>query len=217
MNISKQYKMRNRVVVAPTSLPITLADVKLHLRLETCNDDDYITELIKVATELSQEFCQRKFITQTLEGYLDANNLLTTWWEGTIVAAISAVGSLRTIELPWLPVQSVTGVSLFSLDDTEYLVDSLSYRVDYTDLGRPARITLKESAVWPGGSYRNQNSLKVTWVAGYGTPIDVPAGIRQGVKMLVGYLYNNRGDCSGDCVGACGANSVLQPYRVLSL
>lgn len=215
---SKPYQMRDRVITPAVNTPVDLADVKAHLRLTATTDDAYLTNLIDVATQLMEEYLHRKLITQTLEGYLDAGNLLTSWWEGSITAAISAVGALRTIELPWSPTISVTSITLYTLDDTAFPVDVLSYRVDVVDSSMPSRISLKESQIWPGGSYRNQNSLRVEWVSGYGPlKTDVPVGIRQAVLMLVAFLYNNRGDCSGDCVGACGANMLAQPYRIYVL
>lgn len=215
---SKPYQMRARVVVAPTVTPISLAEVKSHLRLTATTDDAYLTSLIGVATDLLQEYCHRKFVQQSMEGWLDIESLMSNWWDGSITSAISAMQSFRTIELPWAPTLSVISVSVFTLDDTEIVVDPLTYRVDSVDLGMPARITLKESQVWPGGSYRNQNSLKVAWLSGYGpAATDVPVGLRMATQQMVAYLYNNRGDCSGDCVGACGANMLAQPYRIYSL
>jgi len=215
---TKPYQMRARVTTPPANLPVSVDEVKQHLRLTASSEDAYLESLIDIATDLLQEFCHRKFIEQTITGWLDAENLMSTWWEGSIVAAINAIASLRTIELPWTPAISVTSVSMYTLDDVELAVDPNTYRVDTVDLAMPTRITLKESAVWPGGSYRNQNSMQVIWQSGYGPDeTDIPPGLRQAIKMMVAYLYNNRGDCSGDCVGACGAKSLAQPYRVYSL
>ena len=215
---TKAYQMRARVTAPASVTPISVDEVKLHLRISSSTEDAYLLDLINVATDLLQEYCHRKFIQQEITGWLDAENLMSNWWEGSIVAAINAIASLRTIELPWTPAISVTSVSMFTLDDLEIVVDSDTYRVDAVDQAMPARITLKESAVWPGGSYRNQNSMKVVWLSGYGpSASDIPAGLKMALKHMVAYLYNNRGDCSGDCVGACGAKSLAQPYKVYSL
>lgn len=217
-HVAKPYQMRSRVVAPPSLNPCSLEETKLHLRITGSSEDSYIQDLIAVATDLLQEHCHRKFVQQTMEGWLDIDNLMSSWWSGSITAAINAIQSLRVIELPWAPTISVSSVSVFSMSDVETPVDPDTYRVDSVDLGMPARITLKESVVWPGGSYRNQNSLKVTWLSGYGpAESDVPVGLRSAIKQMVAYLYNNRGDCSGDCVGACGAMKLAQPYRVFSL
>jgi uncharacterized phiE125 gp8 family phage protein len=215
---TKSYQMRARVTVAPAIQPVSLDEVKQHLRITATSEDAYLNSLIEISTDLLQEFCHRKFIQQTITGWLDAESLMNTWWEGSIVAAINAIASLRTIELPWTPAINVTSVSMFTLADEELIVDPDTYRVDAVDLAMPTRITLKESAVWPGGAYRNQNSLKVVWLSGYGPAMtDVPPGLRMAIKQLIAYLYNNRGDCSGDCVGACGAKALAQTYKVYTL
>lgn len=215
---SKPYLMRTRVASPPAVFPVTVGEVKTHLRILSNTEDAYLDTLIAVGTQLLEEFLHRKLISQGLEGWLDAQNLMSAWWPGTIVASITAIQSLRVIELPWSPTISVTSVSLFGIDDTEYAVNANTYRVDTVDKSLPARITLKESSIWPGGSYRNQNSLKVIWVSGYGpTAGDVPAALRQALLMMVAFLFNNRGDCSGDCVGACGATYLAQPFRIYNL
>jgi uncharacterized phiE125 gp8 family phage protein len=210
--------MRSRTIVPPSLFPITVDEAKMQLRITNSTEDNFITDLIAVSTDLLQEHCHRKFLQQTMEGWLDIDNLMSAWWDGSITAAITAIQSLRVIELPWTPTISVSSVSVFSMDDVETQVDANTYRVDAVDLGMPTRITLKESSIWPGGSYRNQNSLKVRWLSGYGpAATDVPVALRAAIKQMVAYLYNNRGDCSGDCVGACGALTLAQPYRVFSL
>jgi uncharacterized phiE125 gp8 family phage protein len=225
---SKSWMMRDQVMVAPQCAPVTLAEVKSNLRITNSIEDAYLTSLILVATDLMQEYTQRKFIRQTMEGYLDIAQLMSTWWEGSIVASITAIMALRTIELPWLPAVSVTSVTVYDENDNATIVDPTTYRVDVVDKSMPARITLKESVVWPGGAYRNQNSLRVEWIAGYSpsglgpwtdTELQavVPVGLRQAILNMTAFLYNNRGDCSGDCVSACGAKSLAQPYVVYSL
>jgi uncharacterized phiE125 gp8 family phage protein len=224
---AKSWMVRDRVSVAPQCAPVTLAEVKSNLRLTNTQEDAYLGSLILVATDLMQEYTQRKFIQQTMEGWLDIATLMSTWWEGSIVASINAMFSLRTIELPWFPAISVTSVTVYDQDDNATLVSASTYRVDVVDKSMAPRITLKESVVWPGGAYRNQNSMQIVWLAGYDagslTPTDaqaqaaVPVGLKQAVLMMTCYLYNNRGDCSGDCVSACGAKSLAQPYVVYSL
>lgn len=219
-SVSKPYQMRDRVTVEPAVEPVTLAELKDHLRITGASEDAYLSSLIVASRMLLEEWLKRKLIEQTLEGFLDHPGIAGSWWEGRIVAAISAVASLRVIQLPWAPTISVLDVALYSLDDEETIVDPASYRVDRVDRDLPSRITLKETVVWPGGSYRNQNSLRVRWKAGYGTAAtDVPAPIRLALKMLAAHLYANRGECTdGDsCLGACGAKSIISTYRVMSV
>jgi uncharacterized phiE125 gp8 family phage protein len=211
------YSMRYRATTAPAEQPVTLAEVKEHLRITGTDEDTVISSMISAATAMAELWTGRRFITQTLTGWLDADPVLDAWWDGIVVASRSSVQATRSIELPGAPGVSVTSVSLFSDLDAETVIASTDYRVDAADQDLPTRITLKETSSWPSVSLRNQNALKVVWIAGYGAAASVPSSIKLAIKMMVANLYANRGECSENALQASGAAGIISSYRMLRL
>ena len=63
--------MSHRRTVAPTTQPVTLMEVKRHIRLDINDDDDYVQNLVKRAVAWCENYTRRAFITQTWELKLD--------------------------------------------------------------------------------------------------------------------------------------------------
>ena len=60
-----------KVSTAPSSEPITLAEAKLYLRVDTTADDALITALITAARETVERYTSRALVTQTITQVLD--------------------------------------------------------------------------------------------------------------------------------------------------
>ena len=60
-----------KLVSPPVFEPITLAEAKTHLRLDTCTDDAYVSALIIAARERVELFLRRALITQAFEYTID--------------------------------------------------------------------------------------------------------------------------------------------------
>lgn len=56
-----------RQVVPPATEPVTLQEVKLHLRVDVAEDDDLISAIITAARERIEAYTRRSIITQTWE------------------------------------------------------------------------------------------------------------------------------------------------------
>lgn len=159
----------------PTVEPVTLAEAKAHLRVDSTDDDAYISNLIRAAREWVEE-------------YLDRTLVLTQW-------------TMRLEEFPeeiYLPkppmaqAGTATAVAItFTLPTGETQTLSTSqYRVDR--FSTPGEIYPNYASTWP--PHRDdENSITVTWWAGYGpSGSDVPAAIRHAMLMLVAHWYENR-------------------------
>lgn len=158
--------------VAPTVTPVTVADAKTHLRIDDSDSDSYISELIEVAAEAVTEMAGKALITQT--------------WQ---IKTGQVVGRAK-LYLPFAPVQSITSIAYFDADDASQSADTADYALKGDD--DRAWIEPVGMGQWPS-MYDRTDALTVTYVAGYGaSPSNVPANLRQAVKMLVGHWYENR-------------------------
>lgn len=159
--------------VAPAIEPVTLAETKAHLRVDTSDDDALITALITAAREYVEGASRRALITQTWRYSLDS------WPEGD------------EIELPKPPLQSVSSVKYYADDGTEYTLSTFAYIVD-TD-SEPGRIALAYGESWPSLTLYPAGAIRITYVAGYGDAASaVPQHLRQAILMLVAHWYENR-------------------------
>jgi len=154
---------------------VSLADAKLHLRIDSTAEDDLISNLISTARAWAEDYTDRTFVQTQWTMRMDALP-----WE---------------IELPRPPVaQSGTTtatVVTYTLEtQATATLDASTYRVDRT--ATPGVIRTVYGGTWPG-HLSDQNSVSVTWWGGYGADgTSVPAAIRSAVLMLCSHLYEHR-------------------------
>lgn len=165
-------EMQVVVIAGPATEPVSLAEVKTHLRVDIADDDAYITRLIQYAREQCEIGARRSFITRTLELRLECWPL-----DGDI-------------EFPLGPLQSVTSVKWTDDAGVEHTMAATDYVV-YAQLD-PGVLMLKPSANWPGGTLQIGPSIAVRYVAGYGADIAVPASYKQAILLMCGLMYENR-------------------------
>jgi len=159
-------------VTPPAAEPVSLAEAKLHLRVDIADDDTLISGLIVAARSYSERVLRRALITQTLELVLDG------WPNG------------NTIKLPMPPLQSAT-VKYTDDDAVEHTLPASEYIVDTASV--PGRIVLKDDYSWPTDDLQESGAIRVRYVAGYGAAgTAVPYTILLAIKMLIGHLYENR-------------------------
>jgi uncharacterized phiE125 gp8 family phage protein len=173
-------------VTPPSVEPITLNDVKMHLRRTDRREDDYFTEMIKVARQYCEHKTRRAFITQTWNLILDKFPMNAD--------PVSDLGTElyrnSQIRIPVPPLQSVTHVKYYDTGGTQQTRDSGKYVVD-TD-SQPGRVYPAHGQVWP--ETRNiENAVEIQFVAGYGDAgSDVPEALRHAIKLVVSHWCMNR-------------------------
>ena len=161
------------LVSGPGAEPVTLAEVKEHLRIDDTDSDDVLTGLIKTAREYVEKITRRALISQTWDMFLDE-------WPDE-----------KYIEVRYPPLQSVTSVTYTDSGGTVNTLSTEKYEVD-TD-SEPGRVTLKYGKSWPSDTLWPNNPIKVRYVAGYGSSgSDVPQAILTAIKMLVAHRFENR-------------------------
>jgi len=186
--------MSLQLLSPPAIEPVTLSDAKLHLKVDVADDDALITRLLAAARARAEWHTGRVFITQSWIQWIDR-------WP--------ACGA---IELQLAPLQSVTSVTTYALDDSATVLDPATYQVD--SASSPARVSLKANVV-PPTNLRAMNAIAVEFTAGYGDAAsDVPAPIIEAMLEIIAFLYENRGEAPVEL--PLDALALLAPYRVIN-
>ncbi len=217
------YK-RLKVTVPPVNEPVSLAELKAHLRITVTDEDDYLTNLIVAARTEIEEYLRRKLITQTLRMTLDQWPFYSfPVWEGQVEAAYSALVPDAALDLWYPPLQSIAQVQLTFRDGTQTIYPSSNYIVDSSTPDDYGRIVLSVDATFVT-NLQEINAVEIDYIAGYGDDAaDVPFAIRQAILNYCAWMYQNRGDCSDAKVSfrrgetpldVCGAAGFLGPYRI---
>lgn len=161
------------LITAPSVEPLTLAETKLHLRVDVDDDNTLITSLISSARRQAELFLHRALISQTWE-------LVTDTFPYS-----------DEIRLPLPPLVSVTSVKYTTLAGVENTFAAANYRVFVGQ--EPGFIKLKYNCAWPGDVLLEAQAVAWRYVCGYGAAgANVPVNIRQGMLMLIGHWYENR-------------------------
>ena len=180
------------LTIPPSAEPLTLADVKAHLRLAISDDDAYLTALITAARRTIEARYGLVLMPQAWALFAD------NW------------PSDGVFHIPLWPVQSISSLTVFADDDTPATIDAAHYYLDAAT--RPARVALRQGRVFaPPG--RTINGLKLSFSAGFGADASfVPAEIKQGLMATVADWYQNRGDVSGGTLPATAVEA-LSAYK----
>lgn len=181
-------------LTAPAVEPVGLQEAKLFLRLDTSDEDTFVAACIVAARQACESFTGRALISQTWQLYLDQ-------WPA------------QQILLPRPPLQAVTAIKTYDGEGVSTLVDPQSYWVDATAL--PGLVRRRGNAPWPRPG-RAVAGIEITFVGGYGDSWnEVPAALRQGILMTVGYFFDHRDEQTTALPAPVAA--LWQPYRVMQL
>ena len=161
----------------PAVEPLTVAEAKLHLRVDISDDDAYIGTLITAAREWVENYLDRTLITTQL----------------ILRAAEFPTEELELPRPPMVASGTATAVVItYTLADTTTATLSTAlYRVDRTST--PGNVAPVINGTWPSDVIEDANAVAVTYWAGYGpTSASVPATIRHACLMLIGHWYESR-------------------------
>lgn len=210
--------MKSKVTTAPASEPVSLAELKLSLRITDTAQDSILTQYISDARDMAERYTGRKFIEQTLTSYTDSYPTIGgEWWQGWRQGHVGyQTGTRHAICFDWAPAISITSVVTIDSSNTESAYAATNYYLENYDDDKLPKMQFNDSASLPG-DLRDENGWKIVWKAGYGTAsTDVPASIRRAIIVLAGHLYENRGDCEGELCGITSAFSSLNPYKIIN-
>ena len=175
---------------------MSLAEAKLHLRVDVDDDDALISSIITAARQAAETVTGRQ--------------LMTARWK-LVLDAFPACAIL----VAKCPVQSVTSIQYLDMNGSSLTMPAADYVVDTAY--EPARITPIFGKTWPS-TLPQIGAVTVTFEAGYGSASNVPEGIKSWIKLRVGSLYAHREEMSILMRGRIDplpfVDGLLDPYRV---
>lgn len=196
--------MQYELVTAPASEPVSLAEAKLHMRVDIPDDDTQIAALVAAARRRAETITNRSLITQTWRAWLDG-----------FPADLDRRGQ-PSIRLGRGPVVSVSSVKyldtagvLQTLSPSAYVLDNKAQLGQHTV--RPAY-----GASWPA-TRDELDSVQVEYVAGFGAANAVPEPIKTAMLQYVAHWYANRETVITGTIVAetpMAGDTLLWPYRI---
>ena len=181
------------LLTPPASEPVSLADAKAWLRIDTIAEDDAISALIVAARLTAENFTRRKLLNQSWRLVLDA------WPQDNI------------LRLKLAPFQSVLAARVYDINNIAQPLAPALWTLDANP--EAARLLFTTNPPAPG---RPIAGIEIDVSLGYGpTPTSVPEPVRQAIRMLVARWYENRGDVPGDAGAAhipASVAALLAPF-----
>ena len=155
----------------PAYQPLTLTEVKLHLRVDHSDEDALIGILQGAAVDTCQQLTGRSIMAQgwklTLNGWADA------------------------VRLPYPEISAVSSIKYFDEDGAQQTLDPSMYELIGDAVHKTSGATYPE--LWDGPGV-----VEINYTAGYSAGNEaaqqaaVPYGIKAWLLLTIGTLYANR-------------------------
>lgn len=175
--------MKTEIVTKPAYHPVTLAQVKLHLRITSSAEDTLLTGIIIPAAH-------RDAAAQL------GRSIMLTSWQGVM----DCFPRGRLLDLPWPKLQSVTSVGYRDATGVLQTLNPALYRVDLVQ----SRIYLKPDASWPEVE-GTSGCVTAAWKSGFDATATgdavadeaaqqaaVPENVKSWILLRCGSLYEFR-------------------------
>lgn len=208
--------MELKVITPPAAEPLTLAETRLHLRVDHTADDTLITALIATAREWVESYTGKSLVEQTRQ------ITLSSW-------------PYAPLRLHGGPVQEIESVKYTDKTGAEKTVAATVYY-----LTPSGEITLDYGQTWPSDTLRGPDSIAITYVSGYEpvvteteVPVEdgeegetetvtttdcggnVPRQFKQAMLLLIGTWYELReGVFVGKSTSISGQANPMIPFGV---
>lgn len=181
----------------PAVEPVTLAEVKAQLRLETGDEDVLLASLIRTARQHLERQAGLALISRVFRLYRDE------WPEGAVMS------------IPLGPVSAIEAVTVYDGEGTPATVALAGHVLD--GASSPARLVLATRPD-PG---RAINGIEIDFTAGFGpTGADVPDTLKRAMLLHVAHMFEFRAAIApGDQPAGipAGYDRLIAPYCRRSL
>lgn len=157
----------------PAAEPLTLAEAKLHLRVDAdiTEDDGLIAALIIAARQQAEHRTGRALISQQwrlgLECFPD-----------------------DSLELPKPKLLSVESITYLDGDGSRQTISAADYEVIADEL--LGRVVPAYGKAWPTSIRSRPGCVQVSYTCGYGAAADVPQSIKAWMLLAIATWYENR-------------------------
>ena len=159
------------LISPPAVEPVTLGDMKQHLRVSHDSEDALIASLNKAAREELEQATGLALISQGWRLYLDC-------WPGTLTVLIHKA-----------PVIALSAVTIYDAAGAPSPAPLSGFVLDR--FSRPARVAVPDAITAPG---KKLNGIEIDFTAGFGTTgVDVPDGLKRAIMLLAAHWYEFRG------------------------
>ena len=182
--------------VAPAETPLTLAEAKAHLRVDSTDEDDLVTAYLEGATA-------------ALDGWsgILGRCLVTQTWRQDFREFSDP------LRLPFPDVASVA-VAYIDTDDASQTLATSVYELAEDNLG--AYLTLKDGQTWPSLGEVTV-AVSVTLTCGYGAAADVPADLKDAIRLDIGTRYQFRETMGEQAAPNMAYESLVSKHRRVGL
>lgn len=178
----------------PAAEPVTLAEIKDHMRVSAADEDALITGMLIAAVRAVEARGRLALMPQV--------------WRLTLDAVPD-----ETIFLPLAPVASVDAVNVIGADGAPQLVDPSLYEAAY---GSPGR--LRPAGPWPTPG-PVIDAVQIDFSAGYPDAASVPEPLKQAVKLLAAHFFETREAAGAERIFNVPqtVDALIAPYREMRL
>lgn len=157
--------------IGPTAEPLSLDEAVRHLQLAVGNDNSYITSLIQVARDVSENATGRALMA-------------STW-----VAACHSWPCNSIMSLTVSPVSAISSVKYYADGDTALTtLDPSNYSLATTI--SPAVVIFDEDFDAPDLADR-PDAIQVTFTAGAATTAAIPPSMKHAVRLILRHYYDH--------------------------
>ena len=169
---------------AATTLPISLEDIKKHLRVSHGDHDDMIDTYIEAGVAKIEGGANIGLSTQTWNAYFRYDEVV------------------ELIRLWKFPVATIVSVKYYDSDNAEQ-TDASGNRTESLK-GHPATILFEDTPT----TYERTDAMDVEFTVGWTT---IPSDIILAIKLYVARIYNNPVDPVDEKIGY--VDKVIEKYR----
>lgn len=169
-----------KLVTAPATLPLKMAELKAALSVDALQDDYTLYRYLQSATEEVELMTNRRLITQTWDLFL------------------SEFPNKEDLRLPFGKLQSITTFQWTLSDGTTSswtvsgsdLVSGSTTKAHIDTSSDPGKLTLKYNENWPTDTLKTSNPIQIRFTCGYGAASTVPQPLKNAIILLVKEKYD---------------------------
>jgi uncharacterized phiE125 gp8 family phage protein len=182
--------MISYLLAGPAEEPVSLAEAKAFLRLDSDAEDGLVLSLIAAARLHLEATTGRALVSQTWRLVLDR-------WPVD-----------GAVKVPVSPVIEVTALRVFDVQDDEHELTLEGLQTE------PARVLLPAAEL---PVLRERLAVEIDYEAGYGDAADVPDDLKRALLALVAHWFEQRDVAVADAVAPAGFERLVAGYRQVRL